>query len=63
MGLGYCLFSLVGLRRLLGFFIKCYLLLAYVSLGYILLVVFILGCSVLSPVYYLRLIKEMYVEL
>ncbi|MHB8509380.1 MAG: NADH-quinone oxidoreductase subunit N [Candidatus Dormibacteria bacterium] len=62
LGLSICLLSLTGIPPLVGFFAKFLLFLAAVQAGYSWLAVVALANSALSSVYYLRVVRAMYLD-
>jgi len=63
LGFGFLLFNLIGVRRLMGFYLKFYLLLNIFDTDLILLGSFILIVGIISVIFYLRLIKQLYQSL
>lgn len=63
LGFGFLLFNLIGVRRLMGFYLKFYLLANVFDAGLILLGSFILIVGIISVIFYLRLIKQLYQSL
>lgn len=56
-------FSMAGLPPLLGFFSKFYIILAAIESHYYFIMSLIVGCSVISAFYYLRIIKVIQFEI
>jgi len=63
IGVGFMVFSLLGVPPLLGFYIKLNILVSSFSYGLSLIGVFILCFSIVNALVYLRLIKELYLNL